>query len=110
MSEFFSQVQDLIIKACLFDTQGLLDTLGRPEITVAAFAALNLIVFTETGLLVGFFLPGDSLLVTAGLVASRPGTAWNLPLLLGTLAASAIIGDSVGYAIGFRTGPRIFNR
>ncbi len=58
-------------------------TLAKPEMTVAAFIALNLIVFTETGLLIGFFLPGDSLLVTAGLVASSTG--WNLPLLIVTL-------------------------
>ena len=68
----------------------------------------NLIVFAETGLFVGFFLPGDSLLVTAGLVAN--GAGWNLPLLLGTLCAAAIIGDSIGYSIGYRTGPHIFNR
>jgi membrane-associated protein len=85
-----------------------MDVLARPEMTIAAFVALNLIVFTETGLLIGFFLPGDSLLVTAGLVASSTG--WSLPLLLATLSASAILGDSVGYAIGYRTGPRIFNR
>jgi membrane-associated protein len=82
--------------------------LARPEMAVAAFVALNLIVFTETGLLIGFFLPGDSLLVTAGLVATSAG--WNLPLLVGTLCAAAILGDSVGYAIGYRSGPRIFNR
>ena len=75
---------------------------------IAAFVALNIIVFTETGLLVGFFLPGDSLLVTAGLVCSTSN--WSLPLLLVTLCAAAIIGDSVGYYIGFKTGPKIFRR
>src|SRR5262249_23693516 len=76
---------------------------------VAAFIVLNLIVFVETGLLVGFCLPGDSLLVTAGLVCYGAPN-WNLPLLLITLSLSAIVGDSVGYYIGYRTGPRIFNR
>jgi membrane-associated protein len=82
--------------------------LGRPEYVIASFLILNLIVFTETGLLVGFFLPGDSLLVTAGLVCYNSG--WNLPLLLTTLCLSAIVGDSVGYSIGYKTGPRIFRR
>ncbi len=92
----------------LFNSRELMKVLGRPEYTVAAFIALNLIVFTETGLLVGFLLPGDSLLVVAGVVCA--GADWNLPLLLVTLCASAIIGDSVGYSIGYKTGPRIFNR
>src|SRR5262249_57885478 len=76
---------------------------------VAAFLILNLIVFVETGLLVGFCLPGDSLLVTAGLVCYGAPN-WNLPLLLVTLCISAIVGDSVGYYIGYRTGPKIFCR
>jgi membrane-associated protein len=94
--------------ANLFNSHELMAVLARPEMTVAAFVALNLIVFAETGLLIGFFLPGDSLLVTAGLVAT--GAGWNLSLLLSTLCAAAIIGDSVGYSIGFRSGPHIFNR
>jgi membrane-associated protein len=106
MAELFQQLQEVF--ANLFNSKALMDVLARPEMTIAAFVALNLIVFTETGLLIGFFLPGDSLLVTAGLVAYSTG--WSLPLLLGTLSASAILGDSVGYAIGYRTGPRIFNR
>ena len=72
------------------------------------YALLVAIVFTETGLLVGFFLPGDSLLITAGLVAGAGGlNIWWVNVLL---MAAAIVGDSVGYAIGFRTGPRIFTR
>jgi membrane-associated protein len=83
-------------------------TLGRPQFEVAAIIALNLIVFTETGLLIGFLLPGDSLLVTAGVVCYSAD--WNLPLLLVTLSLSAIVGDSVGYSIGYKAGPKIFNR
>jgi membrane-associated protein len=94
----------------LFNSQGLMELLGRPEYTAVAFVALNLIVFVETGLLVGFLLPGDSLLVTAGLIASNPLCGWNLPLLLATLCAAAIVGDTVGYWIGFKTGPAIFSR
>jgi membrane-associated protein len=72
------------------------------------YVALVAIVFTETGLLVGFFLPGDSLLITAGLVAATGALdIWWLNVLL---SVAAIVGDSVGYAIGYRTGPRIFTR
>jgi len=66
------------------------------------------IVFTETGLLVGFFLPGDSLLITAGLLAGMG--ALNIWWLNGLVIAAAILGDSTGYAIGTRLGPRIFTR
>lgn len=72
------------------------------------YLVLVAIVFTETGLLVGLFLPGDSLLITAGLVAGTGGLdIWWLNVLL---MVAAIAGDSVGYAIGFRTGPLIFTR
>ncbi len=73
------------------------------------YTMLAAIVFAETGLLAGFFLPGDSLLVTAGLLASTDGVlnVWLLILLLG---AAAVAGDSTGYAIGYHLGPRIFNR
>ena len=66
------------------------------------------IVFAETGLLIGFFLPGDSLLFVAGFVASRDliPIGWlNLALM-----AAAIAGDTVGYWIGAKAGPAIFNR
>ena len=72
------------------------------------YVVLVAIVFTETGLLVGFFLPGDSLLITAGLVAAAGGlNIWWLNVLL---AVAAIVGDNVGYAIGARLGPRLFTR
>ena len=72
------------------------------------YVALTAIVFTETGLLIGFFLPGDSLLITAGLVAAAGGLdIWLLNVLL---SVAAIAGDSVGYAIGYRAGPHIFTR
>ena len=72
------------------------------------YVVLVAIVFTETGLLIGFFLPGDSLLITAGLVAAAG--ALDIWLLNVLLSVAAIVGDSVGYAIGYRTGPRIFRR
>lgn len=74
----------------------------------AGIVGLSAIVFSETGLLVGFFLPGDSLLVTAGLFAARDylDVYWLLP----SLTIAAISGNSLGYFLGRVTGPRIFNR
>jgi len=72
------------------------------------YVVLFAIVFTETGLLVGFFLPGDSLLITAGIVAAAGGL--NIWWLNVVLIVAAITGDSVGYAIGVRLGPRRFTR
>jgi membrane-associated protein len=66
------------------------------------------IIFAETGLMVGFFLPGDSLLVTAGVFAVTGHL--DIKTLLLALSAAAIVGDQVGYWIGYRTGPRIFRR
>lgn len=70
--------------------------------------ALIVIVFAETGLLVGFFLPGDSLLVTAGLFAARGDL--NVVMLLVTLSIAAVVGDAVGYGIGRRLGPKLFKK
>ena len=67
------------------------------------------IVFAETGLLAGFFLPGDSLLVTAGLLASVEG-AIDVRVLIALLSVAAIAGDSTGYAIGRQLGHRLFKR
>jgi membrane-associated protein len=73
-----------------------------------AYAVLFAIVFAETGLLVGFLLPGDSLLFVVGVVAgSGYLNIWWVNLLL---MAAAIIGDGVGYSLGRKAGPAIFNR
>jgi membrane-associated protein len=72
------------------------------------YVGLTAIVFTETGLLVGFFLPGDSLLVTAGLLASQGFL--NVYIMGALLTVAAIAGDSVGYSIGRAAGPRLFKR
>lgn len=74
----------------------------------AGLVGLAIIVFSETGLLVGVFLPGDSLLVTAGLFAAKGYL--NVYALAPVLTLAAITGNSVGYLIGRTTGPRIFNR
>lgn len=76
----------------------------------AGYVGLTIIIFAETGLLVGFFLPGDSLLVTAGLLCTQAGFDLNVWLLGGILTVAAIVGDTVGYHIGKATGPRIFTR
>src|SRR5687767_15696347 len=72
------------------------------------YLGLIFIVFAETGLAVGFFLPGDSLLVVAGLFAATGKL--NLAVLLLTLFVAAVVGDAVGYYTGARLGPRIFKR
>jgi len=81
------------------------------------------IIFAESGLLIGFFLPGDSLLFTAGFLASEAGKEllvklnlpanepfFSLPLLVIGCFAAAVIGDSVGYTFGRRVGRRLFQR
>lgn len=71
-------------------------------------AGLFGIVFAETGLLVGFFLPGDSLLFSVGFAGGAAGM--NFYLLAGMLMLAAIAGDNTGYFLGFHAGPRIFSR
>ncbi len=72
------------------------------------YAALTAIVFTETGLLVGFVLPGDSLLFTIGVVAGAGQL--NLLIMMVLLTAACLAGDWCGYLLGRRAGPAIFNR
>jgi len=72
------------------------------------YALLFAIVFSETGLLVGFFLPGDSLLFTVGVVAGAGKL--NIILILGLLIVACILGNGTGYLLGRKTGPAIFNR
>ncbi len=90
----------------IYDVQGL--------VRVGGLAALAVVVFAETGLLVGFFLPGDSLLVTAGLycTSANPTQAPLLDIVTLNLAVigAAIVGDTVGYWIGAKSGPKIFTR
>ena len=69
---------------------------------------LPIIIFAETGLLIGFFLPGDSLLITAGLFAARGD--FNVGTLLATLIPAAILGNATGYFIGKRAGQTLYSR
>ena len=84
----------------LYDVEGIIRWGGLLMLVV--------IIFAETGLMVGFFLPGDSLLVTAGVFSA----AGHLELwtLLAAVTAAAIVGDQVGYWIGYRAGPLLFRR
>lgn len=81
-----------------------------PEKLLATFGTIGLfaIVFAESGLLFGFFLPGDSLLFTAGLLASQGKL--SLPVILVGCFVAAVAGDQVGYAFGNRVGPSLFRR
>lgn len=81
-----------------------LPTLIRTIGYIGIFAA----VFAESGLLFGFFLPGDSLLFTAGFLASQG--FFHIAILAALCFCAAVAGDSVGYAIGWRLGPKIFRR
>jgi membrane-associated protein len=72
------------------------------------YTVLAVIVFAETGLLVGFFLPGDSLLVTAGVFSAPELDLLNIWVLNGLLIPVAILGDAVNYALGRRAGPHLF--
>lgn len=92
----------------LFDADRLIVFLSTVLSTWQAYILLAVIVFAETGLLIGFFLPGDSLLFTVGVVAGAGRL--NIFLINAVLMAAAIIGDGVGYALGRRIGPRIFSR
>jgi membrane-associated protein len=91
------------LAALSLDPRDLLESFG-PWATVGLF----LIIFAETGLLIGFFLPGDSLLFTAGILASQGDL--NIAVILVGCFLSAVIGDQVGYTIGQRAGPALFRR
>lgn len=83
-----------------FDLKQIIETIG--------YAGLFAIVFAESGLFFGFVLPGDSLLVTAGLLATQG--YFNIAVLVAILAIAAVAGDSVGYWTGKKFGRRIFSK
>ncbi len=77
-------------------------------IKTAGYLGLLGIIFAESGLLLGFFLPGDSLLFTAGFLASQG--YFNIAALIVICFIGAVLGDSFGYAFGKKTGPKLFTR
>jgi membrane-associated protein len=80
-----------------------------PElIRIVGFYGIVAVIFAETGLLIGFFLPGDSLLITAGLFAARGD--FKFASLILALIPAAIIGNATGYFIGHRTGKALYQR
>jgi membrane-associated protein len=87
------------------DPEQLLRMLG-PSVLVG----LCLIIFAECGLLIGFFLPGDSLLFTAGLFVANGYIGTPIWLVCLLLTVCAVVGNVVGYVIGFKVGPALFNR
>ncbi|HEV7645757.1 MAG TPA: VTT domain-containing protein [Pyrinomonadaceae bacterium] len=99
--EFLYQIKDYLNPKFIIEM--LLDKLG-PFVYVGLF----FIIFAETGLAVGFFFPGDSLLVVAGLFAAAGKL--NIAILLMSLFAASVIGDSTGYFTGKFMGKRLFNR
>jgi membrane-associated protein len=81
----------------------------NPEtIAEAGIWVIALIIFTESGLLVGFFLPGDTLLVAAGVLAAQGALSIQTTIL--AIVIAAIVGDNVGYSIGKATGKRLFRK
>ena len=92
----------------LYNAQRLLDLVRTLLASPAGLAGLFGIVFAETGLLVGFFLPGDSLLFSIGVASGASGV--NVFALGGMLMCAAIIGDNTGYLLGRKAGPKIFSR
>jgi membrane-associated protein len=85
-----------------FDLQTLIKTFGYPVVWA--------IVFAESGLLVGFLLPGDSLLFVAGFLCSLPTTGLDIRVMAFGCFACAVIGDSVGYYTGKRFGRKLFDK
>lgn len=101
---FETLIPSLTLYGALFgiDIEAILATMG--------VLGILLVVFAESGLLIGFFLPGDSLLFTAGFLANIGLITINIHLLVFLLFIAAVLGDSVGYTFGRRIGRRLFDR
>jgi membrane-associated protein len=93
-------MRSTLIASLGLDPKRILNSVG----TLGLYA----IVFAESGIMIGFFLPGDSLLFTAGLLSATKHVLWPFPLLILGCAIAAIVGDQVGYAFGNKAGPRVF--
>ncbi len=110
MEDTLTQVWQILVQIVsnLTNPEAWQEVLRRPGVYWAALIAVTLIVFAETGLLFGFFLPGDSLLVTLGIVAY--GADWPIAYMMVAFTLAAICGDSLGYTIGSRAGPWLFRK
>ena len=76
----------------------------------ASIIGVALVVFAESGLLIGFFLPGDSLLFTTGFLISAGILEFNIHIAVAIIFIAAVVGDSVGYTFGRKLGPRLFRK
>ena len=92
----------------LYNAERLLGLVRTLMSSPLGLAGLCGIVFAETGLLIGFFLPGDSLLFSVGVASGA--ASLNVYVLAGLLMLAAILGDNIGYFLGRQAGPRIFSR
>ncbi len=92
----------------LYNAERLIQFLSSLMVSWLGYAFMSAVVFAETGLLLGFFLPGDSFLFTVGVVAGAG--RHNIILIQGLLLCAAVIGNATGYMLGRKTGPAIFDR
>jgi len=92
----------------LYNAERLLELVRMLLASSYGLAGLAGIIFAETGLLAGFFLPGDSLLFSVGIASGAAGI--NVYLVSAMLMAAAILGDNLGYFLGYHAGPRVFSR
>lgn len=108
MTDIFTSSLSLlsVIPGLDIDLQGTAVSVG----STAAILAILAIIFAESGLLIGFFLPGDSLLFTAGFLVHTGILHINIHLLVFLIFLAAVAGDSVGYTFGRRVGRKLFNR
>jgi membrane-associated protein len=105
VTDLHALVAPMLLGIDWMDPQYLLDRFGDYALWGAAG-----VIFAECGLLVGFFLPGDSLLFTVGLLVSQDKISYPLWLCCLVLSVAAVVGNACGYAIGARVGPQIFAR
>jgi len=92
----------------LYNAERLLELVRTLLSSSLGVAGLAGIIFAETGLLAGFFLPGDSLLFSIGVASGAAGL--NIYLICGLLMVAAFLGDNLGYFLGYHAGPRVFSR
>lgn len=92
----------------LYNAERLLELVRTLLSSSLGVAGLAGIIFAETGLLAGFFLPGDSLLFSVGVASGAAGL--NIYFICGLLMLAAFLGDNLGYFLGYHAGPRVFSR